>query len=224
MRLSSISRSLIRLWLGVSIGIATASAQTDPFETQFTYMNLFANNSGSAGAYQQGIYNYGAANLKVTGNSTVGTSMTFEPNSYVYTSQTAPKVLKYYEASTLKQWPIAYGTTSVILTANVTTFSLQSDTKFYVVCKTLDPSYNQTSIAKIQITGTGTSSAYLTDLSSKTGQYLQVGFVMEGVTKTDAAANNGKVVLTIQNRSVVSTTPLTQRQPKINFFGTATSI
>jgi len=170
-------------------------------------MNLFANNSGSAGAYQQGIYNYGPADLKVAGNSAVGTSMTFEPNSYVYTSQTAPKVLKYYEASTLKQWPIAYGTTSAILTANVTTFSLQSDTKFYVVCKTLNASYNQTSIAKIQITGTGTSSAYLTDLSSKTGQYLQVGFVMEGVTKTDAAANNGKVVLTIQNRSVVATAP-----------------
>jgi beta-glucanase (GH16 family) len=170
-------------------------------------MNLFANNSGSAGAWQQGIYNYGAANLKVTGNSAVGTSMTFEPNSYVYTSQTAPKVLKYYEASTLKGLTIAPGTTSAILTANVTTFSLQSDTKFYVVCKTLDTSYNQTSITKTQITSTGTFSAYLTDLSSKVGGYLQVGFTMEGVTKTDAAANNGQVVLTVQNRSVVATTP-----------------
>ena len=27
-------------------------------------MNLFANNSGSAGAYQQGIYNYGASEVK----------------------------------------------------------------------------------------------------------------------------------------------------------------
>ena len=207
MSFRSIRRSLIRLWLGISIGLATASAQTDPFGTQFTYMNLFANNSGSAGGYLQGIYNYGATELKVTGNSAVGTSMTFEPNSYVYTSQTGTKVLKYYEASTLKQWPITYGTTSAILTANVTTFSLQSDTKFYVVCKTLDASYNQTSIAKIQITGTGISSAYLTDLSSKVGQYLQVGFVMEGVTKTDTAATNGKVVLTIQNRSVVATAP-----------------
>ena len=207
MSLSSISRSFIRFCLGVSIGLATASAQTDPFDPQFTYMNLFANNSGSAGAYQQGIYNYGAANLKVTGNSAVGTSMTFEPNSYVYTSQTGTKVLKYYEASTLKGLTIAPGTTSAILTANVTTFSLQSDTKFYVVCKTLDTSYNQTSITKTQITSTGTFSAYLTDLSSKVGGYLQVGFIMEGVTKTDAAANSGKVVLTVQNRSVVATTP-----------------
>ena len=207
MPLRSISRSFIRFWLGISIGLATASAQTDPFDPQFTYMNLFANNSGSAGAWQQGIYNYGAANLKVTGNSAVGTSMTFEPNSYVYTSQTAPKVLKYYEASTLKGLTIAPGTTSAILTANVTTFSLQSDTKFYVVCKTLDTSYNQTSITKTQITSTGTFSAYLTDLSSKVGGYLQVGFTMEGVTKTDAAANNGQVVLTVQNRSVVATTP-----------------
>ena len=207
MQLRSISRSLIRLWLGISIGLATASAQTDPFGNQFTYMTLWANNSGSAGAYEQGIYNYGAANLKVSGDSAVGTSMTFEPNSYVYTSQTGTKVLKYYEASTLKGLTIAPGTTSAILTANVTTFSLQSDTKFYVVCKTLDTSYNQTSITKTQITGTGTFSAYLTDLSSKVGGYLQVGFIMEGVTKTDAAANNGKVVLTVQNRSVVATTP-----------------
>ena len=204
----SIPRSLIRLWLGISIGLATASAQTDPFGNQFTYMNLWENSSGSAGAYLQGIYNYGAADLKVAGNSAVGTSMTFEPNSFVYTSQPGTtKLLRYYEASTLKQWTIAPGTTSAILTANVTTFSLQSDTKFYVVCKTLNASYNQTSITKTPITSTGNSSAYLTDLSSKVGQYLQVGFIMEGVTKTDAAANNGKVVLTIQNRSVVATAP-----------------
>ena len=191
MPLKTISRSFIRFCLGVSIGLATASAQTDPFDPQFTYMNLWQNSSGSAGTFIQGIYNYGAANLKVTGNSAVGTPMTFEPNSYVYTSQIGTKILRYYEASTLKGLTIAPGTTSAILTANVTTFSLQSDTKFYVVCKTLDTSYNQTSIAKIQITGTGSSSAYLTDLASKTGQYLQVGFIMEGGTKTDATANNG---------------------------------
>jgi beta-glucanase (GH16 family)/cyclophilin family peptidyl-prolyl cis-trans isomerase len=205
--LRSISQSLIRLWLSVSIGLATASAQTDPFEPQFTYMNLFDNNSGSAGTYITGVYNYGASELKVTGNSAVGTSMTFEPNSFVYTSQSGTKVLRYYEASTLKQWPIAPGTTSAILTANVTTFSLLSDTKFYVICKTLDSSFNTTSITKTPVTNTGTISAYLTDLSSKVGQYLQVGFVMEGVTKTSTAATNGKVVLTIQNRSVVATTP-----------------
>ena len=170
-------------------------------------MNLWQNSSGSAGTFIQGIYNYGPANLKVTGTSAVGTSMTFEPNSYVYTSQTGTKVLRYYEASTLKGLTIAPGTTSAILTANVTTFSLQSDTKFYVVCKTLDTSYNQTSITKTQVTSTGTFSAFLTDLSSKVGGYLQVGFVMEGVTKTDPAANNGQVVLTIQNRTVVATAP-----------------
>ena len=210
MQLRLISRSFIRLWLVISIGLATASAQTDPFGNQFTYMNLFANNSGSAGAYIQGIYNYGAANLKVTGNSAVGTPMTFEPNSYVYTSQTAPKVLKYYEASTLKELTIAPGTTSAIISANVSVFSLQSDTKFYIVCKTLDPSnnYNQTSISKVQITSTGTFSAFLANLSgNKPGDLLQVGFIMEGVTKTDPAANNGKVVLTVQNRSVVATPP-----------------
>lgn len=208
MLLKSISQSLLRLWLGISIGLATASAQTDPFGNQFTYMNLFENSSGAAGRYLQGIYNYGASELKVTGNSAVGTSMTFEPNSYVYTSQPGTsKVLRYYEASTLKECTIAPGTTSAILTANVSIFSLQSDTKFYVVCKTLNSSFNTTSITKTQITNTGTFSAYLTDLSPKVGQYLQVGFVMEGVTKTVAAANNGKVVLTIQNRSVVATTP-----------------
>jgi len=207
--LKTISRSFIRFCLGVSIGLATASAQTDPFGNQFTYMNLFANNSGSAGDYQQGIYNYGAANLKVTGTSAVGTSMTFEPNSYVYTSQTGTKVLRYYEASTLKELTIAPGATSAIISANVSVFSLQSDTKFYIVCKTLNPSdnYNQTSISKIPITSTGTFSAFLTNLSDKPGNLLQVGFTMEGVTKTDAAANNGKVVLTIQNRSVVATAP-----------------
>ena len=207
MSLKSISRSFKSFCLGVSIGLATASAQTDPFDPQFTYMNLWQNSSGSAGTFIQGIYNYGPANLKVTGTSAVGTSMTFEPNSYVYTSQTGTKVLRYYEASTLKQWTIAPGTTSAILTANVTTFSLLSDTKFYVICKTLNSSFNTTSITKTPVTNTGTFSAYLTDLSSKVGQYLQVGFVMEGVTKTDASANNGKVVLTIQNRSVVATTP-----------------
>jgi beta-glucanase (GH16 family) len=195
------------LWLGISIALATASAQTDPFGNQFTYMNLFENSSGAAGRYLQGIYNYGAANLKVTGNSAVGTSMTFEPNSYVYTSQTGTKVLRYYEASTLKECTIAPGTTSAILTANVSLFTLQSDTKFYVVCKTLNSSFQTTSITKTPVTNTGTISAYLTDLSTKVGQYLQVGFVMEGVTKTDAATNNGKVVLTIQNRSTVATAP-----------------
>jgi beta-glucanase (GH16 family) len=171
-------------------------------------MNLFLNNSGSPGRYLQGIPDYGATELKVTGNSAIGTSMTFEPNSFVYTSQTGTsKVLRYYEASTLKEWPIGPGTTSAILTANVSTYSLQSDTKFYVVCKTLDSSFFTTSITKTQITNTGTFSAYLTDLSSKVGEYLQVGFIMEGVTKTSATANNGKVVLTIQNRSVVGTPP-----------------
>ena len=175
MSFRSIPRSLIRLWLGISIGLATASAQTDPFGNQFTYMNLWENSSGSAGSYLQGIYNYGAADLKVTGNSAVGTSMTFEPNSFVYTSQPGTtKLLRYYEASTLKQWTIAPGTTSAILTANVNTLSLQSDTKFYVVCKTLNASYNQTSITKTPITSTGNSSAYLTDLSSKVGQYLSL--------------------------------------------------
>lgn len=203
----SFARSFLGLWFCILIGFTAASAQTDPFGNQFTYMNLFANNSGSAGAYQQGIYNYGASELKVTGNSAVGTSMTFEPNSLVYTSQPVPRVLKYYEASTLKECTIAPGTTSAILTANVSNFSLQSDTKFYVVCKTLNSSFNTTSITKTPITNTGTFSAYLTDLSGKVGQYLQVGFVMEGVTKTDPAANNGKVVLTVQNRSVVATNP-----------------
>ena len=208
MLLRSIPQSLLRLWLGISVGLATASAQTDPFGNQFTYMNLFENSSGAAGRYLQGIYNYGASELKVTGNSAVGTSMTFEPNSYVYTSQPGTsKVLRYYEASTLKECTIAPGTTSAILTANVSIFSLQSDTKFYVVCKTLNSSFNTTSITKTPITNTGTFSAYLTDLSGKVGQYLQVGFIMEGVTKTDPAANNGKVELTVQNRSVVATTP-----------------
>ena len=197
------------LWLGVSIGAATASAQTDPFGNQFTYMNLWSNNSGAAGGYIQGIYNYGATELKVTGTSAVGTSMTFEPNSYVYTSQTGTsKVLRYYEASTLKEWTIAPGTTSAIISANVSIFTLQSDTKFYVVCKTLNSSsYATTSITKTPITNTGTFSAYLTNLSAKVGEILQVGFIMEGVTKTDPIANNGKVVLTIQNRSVVATPP-----------------
>jgi beta-glucanase (GH16 family) len=172
-------------------------------------MNLFLNNSGSPGRYLQGIPNYGATELKVTGNSAIGTPMTFEPNSFVYTSQTGTnKVLRYYEANTLKEWSIAPGTTSAIISANVSTFSLQSDTKFYVVCKTLNSSFfNTTSITKTPITNTGTFSAFLTNLSDKRGELLQVGFIMEGVTKTNPIANNGKVVLTVQNRSLVATPP-----------------
>ena len=184
----------------------SAFAQTDPFGSQFTYMNVFTDSSRAT--YVQGIYNYGAADLVVTGNSAVGSSMTFKPNTLLYTSQPAAnRVLRYYEASTLKEFSVTPGTTSAILTVNVNSFSLPSDTKFYVICKTLDSSYNETSSQKTPITTTGIFSAYLTGLSDKVGQHLQVGFVMEGVTKTDATANNGQVALTIQNRTVVATTP-----------------
>ena len=66
-------------------------------------MDISENNNGSPGAYIQGIYQYGAVDLVVQGNSAVGTAMTFKPNSYIYTSQTStPKLLRYYKASTLK--------------------------------------------------------------------------------------------------------------------------
>jgi len=205
-QLRSISRSSITLWLWISIGLATAFAQTDPFGTQFTYMDVFSNNSGSAGDYItiNNNYNYPANSLQVTGNSVVGTIMTFEPNSSLYTSQPlASRVLRYYKASTLKGYDLTPNKISASMTVNVTSNSLTSDTKFYLVCKTLDPSnsYAETSSAKTEINGTGTFSVTLTGLSDKAG-LLQIGFVMEGVTKT-SSSNKGKVTLTILNRNVV---------------------
>ena len=170
-------------------------------------MNVFSNNSGSAGVYFpiNNNYNYPANQLQVTGNSVVGTSMTFEPNSTLYTSQPpADAVLRYYEASTLKQYVLTPNKISAGMTVNVTSYSLTSDTKFYLVCKTLDSTFAETSSAKTEIKGTGTFSVTLTGLSDKPGQYLQAGFVMEGVTKT-TSSNKGKVILTIQNRNVTGT-------------------
>ena len=208
MSLRSISRSIIRFCLGVSIGVATASAQTDPFGNQFTYMDVFSNNSGSAGDYItiNNNFNYPANSLQVTGNSVVGTSMMFEPNHTLYTSQpSASRVLRYYKASTLKEYTLTPNKISAGMSVNVTSNSLTSDTKLYLVCKTLDPSnsFAETSSAKTEITATGTFSVTLTGLSDKAG-LLQVGFVMEGVTKT-TSSNKGRVILTILNRNVTGT-------------------
>ena len=189
------------------VGASASHAQTDPFKNaQFTYMNIFSNAAGTAGNYIQGVYNYGAADLVVSGNSAVGTPMTFKPNSFIYTSQTStPKQLRYYEALTLKELTITPGMSNASIVVNVTNVNLPTNAKFFVVCKTLNSSYAPTSVQATRITNTGRFTNTLTGLTNKVGNYLQVGFTMEGVTQTNT--NSSQVGLDIVSRTVTGRTP-----------------
>ena len=194
--------SLGLLLLGANAGLA----QTDPFKNaQFTYMNIFQAAGSLPGAYITGVYNYGPADLVVSGNSTVGTPMTFKPNSLIYTGQSDPKQLRYYQALTLKEVTVQPGMSNASIVVNVTNVSLPTNAKFYVVCKTLSPSYAETSVQTTQITNTGTFTNTLTGLTNKVGNYLQVGFQMEGITQTNT--NTSQVGLNIVSRTVTGRTP-----------------
>jgi len=181
-------------------------AQTDPFKNaQFTYMNIYSN-LGLPRLGWQGVYNYGPADLIVQGNSTVGSAMIFKPNNLIYTGQTNnPKQLRYYEALTLKELTVSPGMSNASIVVNITNISLPTNTKFFIVCKTLSPSFVQTSIQATQITNTGRFTNTLTGLSSRVGNFLQVGFQMEGVTQTNT--NTGQVGLNIASRIVTGSTP-----------------
>ena len=195
------------LALGVYlVGASASHAQTDPFKNaQFTYMNIYTN-LGIPRLGWQGIYNYGAADLVVQGNSTVGSAMTFKPNSLIYTGQTNnPKQLRYYEALTLKEVSVSPGMSNASIVVNVTNLSLPTNTKFFVVCKTLNQGYAQTSIQATQITNTGRFTNTLSGLTNKVGNYLQVGFQMEGVTQTNT--NSSQVGLDIVSRTVTGRAP-----------------
>jgi len=196
--------------LGLCLFLFSASAshaQTDPFKNaQFTYMNIFSNAGGTAGNYIQGVYQYGAADLVVSGNSAVGTPMTFKPNSFIYTSQTTtPKQLRYYEALTLKEITVTPGMSNASIVVNVTNVNLPTNAKFFVVCKTLNSSYVPTSVQATRITNTGRFTNTLTGLTNKVGNFLQVGFTMEGVTQTNT--NSSQVGLDIVSRTVTGRTP-----------------
>jgi hypothetical protein len=145
--------------LGLRLLLVSANAgfaQSDPFKNaQFTYMNIFANAGGTPGAYLQGVYNYGPADLVVSGNSTVATPMTFKPNSLIYTGQSDPKQLRYYQALTLKEITVQPGMSNASIVVNVTNVNLPTNAKFFVVCKTLSPTYAETSVQTTQITNTG---------------------------------------------------------------------
>ena len=188
------------------VGASASHAQTDPFKNaQFTYMNIYTN-LGIPRLGWQGIYNYGAADLVVQGNSTVGSAMTFKPNSLIYTGQTNnPKQLRYYEALTLKEVSVSPGMSNASIVVNVTNLSLPTNTKFFVVCKTLNKGYAQTSIQATQITNTGRFTNTLSGLTNKVGNYLQVGFQMEGVTQTNT--NSSQVGLDIVSRTVTGRAP-----------------
>ena len=188
------------------VGAGAGLAQSDPFKNpQFTYMNIFSNAGSLPGPYITGVYNYGAADLVVAGNSVVGSSMTFKPNSFIYTGQTAPKQLRYYEALTLKEITVQPGMSNASIVVNVTNISLPTNTKFFVVCKTLNSSYAPTSVQATQITNTGRFTNTLTGLTNKVGNYLQVGFTMEGVTQTNT--NSSQVGLNIVSRTVTGRAP-----------------
>ena len=197
------------LCLGLCLLVVSASAglaQSDPFKNaQFTYMNIFANAGGSPGAYITGVYNYGPADLVVSGNSTIATPMTFKPNSLIYTGQSDPKQLRYYQALTLKEVTVQPGMSNASIVVNVTNVSIPTNTKFFVVCKTLSPSYAETSVQTTQITNTGRFTNTLSGLTNKVGNYLQVGFQMEGVTQTNT--NSSQVGLNIVSRTVTGRTP-----------------
>jgi hypothetical protein len=180
-------------------------AQSDPFKNaQFTYMNIYTN-LGIPRLGWQGVYNYGAADLVVQGNSTVGSPMVFKPNSLIYTGQSAPKQLRYYEALTLKEVTVQPGMSNASIVVNVTNVNIPTNTKFFVVCKTLSPSYAETSVQTTQITNTGRFTNTLSGLTNKVGNYLQVGFQMEGVTQTNT--NSSQVGLNIVSRTVTGRTP-----------------
>ncbi len=189
------------------IGASASHAQSDPFKNaQFTYMNIFSNAAGTAGNYITGVYNYGPADLVVSGNSAVGTPMTFKPNSFIYTSQTStPKQLRYYEALTLKELTVTPGMSNASIVVNVTNVNLPTNAKFFVVCKTLNSSYAPTSVQATRITNTGRFTNTLTGLTNKVGNYLQVGFTMEGVTQTNT--NSSQVGLDIVSRTVTGRAP-----------------
>jgi hypothetical protein len=176
------------LCLGLCLLLVSANAglaQSDPFKNaQFTYMNIYTN-LGIPRLGWQGVYNYGAADLVVQGNSTVGSPMVFKPNSLIYTGQSAPKQLRYYEALTLKEVTVQPGMSNASIVVNVTNVNIPTNTKFFVVCKTLSPSYAETSVQTTQITNTGRFTNTLSGLTNKVGNYLQVGFQMEGVTQTN---------------------------------------
>ena len=198
------------LALGVYlVGASASHAQTDPFKNaQATYMNIFSNVGGLPGAYIQGVNNYGAVDLVVLGNSTVATPMIFKPNSLIYTGQTNnPKQLRYYEALTFKEIEVTPGMSNASIVVNVTNVSLPTNTKFFVICKTLSKSYAETSVQKTQITNTGRFTNTLTGLTNtnRVGNYLQVGFQMEGITQTNT--NSSQVGLAIVSRTVTGRTP-----------------
>ena len=167
-------------------------------------MDVSENNNGSPGAYIQGIYQYGPVDLVVQGNSAVGTTMTFKPNSYIYTSQTStPKLLRYYKASTLKEALVSPGMSSASIVVNVTNVNLPANAVFNVVCKTLNGSFQETSAQRFRVTTTGQATITLTGLSGRVGEKLQVGFEMLGVTQTEE--NTGQVGLQIVSRSISGT-------------------
>ena len=167
-------------------------------------MDISENNNGSPGAYIQGIYQYGAIDLVVQGNSAVGTAMTFKPNSYIYTSQTStPKLLRYYKASTLKEAIVSPGMSSASIVVNVANVNLPANAVFNVVCKTLNGSFQETSAQRFRVTTTGQATITLTGLSGRVGEKLQVGFEMLGVTQTEE--NTGQVGLQIVSRSISGT-------------------
>jgi beta-glucanase (GH16 family) len=198
------SSRVLSLIFAVFLVAPTGFAQSDPFGQQFTFMNIWANNNGTPGAYITGVYQYGAADLVVEGNGAVGTAMTFKPNSYIYTSQTStPKLLRYYEALTLKETTVSPGMSSASIVVNVTSVSLPANTEFYVVCKTLNSSFQETSAQRFRVTTTGQVTNTLTGLDSRVGNKLQVGFEMKGVTQT--VADTGQVGLQIVSRSISGT-------------------
>ncbi len=200
--------SVRALCLGLCLLLVSANAglaQSDPFKgAQLTYMNYWTN-VGIPRLGYQGINNYGPADLVVQGNSTVNSPMVFKPNSLLYTSQAAPKQLHYYEALTFKQVTVQPGMSNASIVINVTNVNLPTNTKFFVVCKTLNSSYAQTSIQATQVTNTGRITNTLSGLTNKAGNYLQVGFQMEGVTQTNT--NSSQVGLNIVSRTVTGTTP-----------------